>query len=210
MVSSASSTPGFSSASITDSEIETSSPSRVALAGCPSAAARRRFGFFSRILGVLAGLGRLFGAGIAVRGVEIDDVAQQHLVFVERVAPVDQRAHGQRAFADAADHHFAAGLDALGDRDLAFARQQLDRAHFAQIHAHRIVGAADIGLVDIAARRAARRPRCPRSSASASASSASPSSLSTTLMPSSDSMVIVSSICSEDTWSAGSAAFSSS
>ena len=40
-----------------------------------------------------------------------------------------------------ADHQFAAGLDALGDGDFAFARQQLDRAHLAQIHAHRIVGA---------------------------------------------------------------------
>ena len=39
------------------------------------------------------------------------------------------------------DHRFAAGLDALGDGDFALARQQFDRAHFAQIHAHRIVGA---------------------------------------------------------------------
>ena len=53
--------------------------------------------------------------------------------------------------ADAADHHLAAGLDALGDGDLALARQQLDRAHLAQIHAHRIVGAADIVVVEIAA-----------------------------------------------------------
>src|SRR6185437_11048262 len=30
---------------------------------------------------------------------------------------------------------------ALGDRDFAFARQQLDRTHLAQIHAHGIVGA---------------------------------------------------------------------
>ena len=40
-----------------------------------------------------------------------------------------------------ADHQLAAGLDALGDGDFAFARQKLDRAHLAQIHAHRIVGA---------------------------------------------------------------------
>ena len=87
----------------------------------------------------------------AVGRVEIDDVAQQHLVFVERVAPAQQRAHGQRALADAADHHVAAGLDALGDGDLALARQQLDRTHLAQIHAYRIVGAADIVVIDIAA-----------------------------------------------------------
>jgi hypothetical protein len=41
------------------------------------------------------------------------------------------------------DHRVAAGLDALGDGDLALARQQLDRAHLAQVHAHRIVGAVD-------------------------------------------------------------------
>src|SRR6267143_759916 len=35
----------------------------------------------------------------------------------------------------------AAGLDALGDRNLALEREQLHRAHFAQIHAHRIVRA---------------------------------------------------------------------
>ncbi len=49
-----------------------------------------------------------------------------------------------------ADHHLAAGLDALGDGDLALARQELDRAHLAQIHAHRVVGAADILVVEIA------------------------------------------------------------
>ena len=62
-----------------------------------------------------------------------------------------QRANGQRVLADAADHHVAAGFDALGDRDLALARQQLDRAHLAQIHAHGVVGAADIVVIDIAA-----------------------------------------------------------
>src|SRR6516225_9857221 len=49
------------------------------------------------------------------------------------------------------DHRLAAGLDALGDRDLALAREQLHRAHFAQIHAHRIIRALDrllgLGLV---------------------------------------------------------------
>ena len=61
--------------------------------------------------------------------------------FVELVAPDDDGLEGQRAFAEARDHRLAAGLDALGDGDFALARQQLDRAHLAQIHAHRIVGA---------------------------------------------------------------------
>ena len=41
----------------------------------------------------------------------------------------------------ARDHRLAAGLDPLGNGDFALARQELDRAHLAQVHAHGIVGA---------------------------------------------------------------------
>jgi hypothetical protein len=114
---------------------------------------------FHALLGRLAlGLGgadfrlrlRLRGRGLLGLGVgpgigrfKVDDVAQQDLGFVELVAPDDDGLEGQRALAQALDHRLAAGLDALGDGDLAFARQQLDGAHLAQIHAHRIVGAVD-------------------------------------------------------------------
>ncbi len=81
--------------------------------------------------GIRPGVGRL----------QVDDVAQEHFSFVEFVAPDDDRLEGQRALAQARDHRLAAGLDALGDRDFALAREQFDRAHFAQIHAHRVVGA---------------------------------------------------------------------
>ena len=37
-------------------------------------------------------------------------------------------------------------LDALGDLDFAFARQQFDRAHLAHVHAHRVGGAAEFGV----------------------------------------------------------------
>ena len=50
----------------------------------------------------------------------------------------------KRALAQRLEHRVAARLDALGDLDLALAREQLDRAHLAQVHAHRIVGAAEI------------------------------------------------------------------
>ncbi len=93
--------------------------------------ARRRHVDFRRVLAVGAGIGRL----------EIDDVAQEDLAFVQFVAPDDDRLEGERALAEASDHRLAAGFDALGDCDLALARQQFDAAHFAQIHAHRIVGA---------------------------------------------------------------------
>ena len=90
----------------------------------------------------------LHGIGARIGRLEIDDVAQEHLSFVQLVAPDDDRLEGERAFAQARDHRLAAGLDALGDRDLALAREQLDRAHLAQVHAHRIVGAlARLGLL---------------------------------------------------------------
>ena len=91
----------------------------------------RRRGRDRRRLGVGAGVGRL----------KVDDVAQEHVAGVQLVAPDDDRLEGQRVLAEPRDHGLAAGLDALGDGDLALARQKLHRAHLAQVHAHRIVGA---------------------------------------------------------------------
>src|SRR5215471_16950588 len=81
------------------------------------------------------------GVGPGIGRFEVDDVAQEHLSLVELVAPNDDGLEGEWALAQAGDHRFAAGFDALGDGDLALARQKLRRAHFAQIHAHRIVRA---------------------------------------------------------------------
>src|SRR5262249_46771055 len=67
--------------------------------------------------------------------------AQEHLSLVELVAPDDDGLEGERTLAQAGDHRLAAGLDALGNGDLALARQKLHRAHFAQVHAHRIIRA---------------------------------------------------------------------
>ena len=97
----------------------------------PSASSACGFGGGGGVLGVGAGIGRL----------EVDDVAQQDLALGQLVAPDDDGLEGEGAFAEAGDHRLAAGLDALGDGDLALAGQKLDRAHLAQIHAHRIVGA---------------------------------------------------------------------
>ncbi len=87
------------------------------------------------------GRGRLLGVGAGIGRFEIDDVAEEDFAFVQFVAPDDDGLERQRAFAKPGDHRLAAGFDALGDGDFAFAREELDRAHFAQIHAHRIVGA---------------------------------------------------------------------
>ena len=174
------------------------------------------------IAGRAIGAGRPIGAmslgvGAGIGRFEIDDVAQEDLAFVELVAPDDDGLEGQRAFAQAGDHRLAAGLDALGDGDFALAREQLDRAHLAQIHAHRIVGAvARLGFLVSATRlggdldqfAVARRRRPPRLASLPRRRSSS--SCSTTLMPISESIDMMSSICSEVTSSDGSTAFSSS
>ena len=79
--------------------------------------------------------------GAAVGLFEVDHLAQQDAAGAQLLAPDHDGFEGQRAFAQAADHGVAAGLDALGDGDLALAAEQLHRAHLAQVHAHRIVGA---------------------------------------------------------------------
>src|SRR5262245_42218542 len=72
---------------------------------------------------------------------QVDDVAQQNLGVHQLIAPNDDRLEGQGTLAKTRYHRLAAGLDALGDGDLALTREQLDRAHVAQIHAYGIVGA---------------------------------------------------------------------
>jgi hypothetical protein len=81
------------------------------------------------------------GVGASIGCFEVDDVAQKHLSLVELIAPDDDGLEGERALAQARDHGLAAGLDALGDGDLALAGKQFHRAHFAQIHSDGVIGA---------------------------------------------------------------------
>ncbi len=85
--------------------------------------------------------GHVLGVGAGVGRFEIDDVAQEDLGVVEFVAPDDDGLKRQRAFAKPCDHRFAAGLDAFGNGDFALAREQLHRAHLAQVHSDGVVGA---------------------------------------------------------------------
>ena len=136
---------------------------------------------------------------------QVNDVTEQNLAGQELVTPDDDGLNGERAFAQARDHRLAAGLDALGDRDFALAGQKLDRAHLAQVHAHRIVGAVGRLLGG----SLAHRDRMALGgldeviavgflpSASACCPS-SPSSDSTTLIPIAESWPSTSSICSEE------------
>ena len=96
-------------------------------------------------IGLRAAIGRIVLArAAAMGGVQINDVAQQNLFLLKRVTPGNDGPDGQRRFTDRTDHLFAAGLDPLRDGDLAFTRQQLDRAHFTQIHANGIIRPAQI------------------------------------------------------------------
>ncbi len=84
-----------------------------------------------------ARLNHLFGEFFVVEDDDLFDVAHAALeIFAERH---DLANHDGRA-RDGLHHAHLAALDALGDFDLALARQQRHRAHLAQVHAHRVVG----------------------------------------------------------------------
>jgi len=106
----------------------------------------RRFSLGLRLFLLLGLAGRGRGVHHPVGGVEVDDLAQQDAVVGQLLAPDHDGLESQGALAQTGDHGVAAGLDALGDGDLALAAEQLDRAHLAQIHAHRVVGAIVGGL----------------------------------------------------------------
>src|SRR5215468_8552785 len=64
---------------------------------------------------------------------EIYDVTQEDPAVAEFVTPDYDSLERKRALAQASDHRPTTGLDALGDRDLALPREQVDRADLAQI-----------------------------------------------------------------------------
>ena len=76
----------------------------------------------------------------------VDHLVDAQLVLLHLVGEVEDLLHRGRAGADRQDHVAQAVLDALGDLDLALAREQLDRAHLAHVHAHRVGGAAEFGI----------------------------------------------------------------
>src|SRR6202023_3410678 len=84
-----------------------------------------------------------FGIRTCMSGFKIDDLAQEDLSFVELVAPDGDGLESEGALAQACDHGLATPLDALGNGDFTFAREQLHASHLTQIHAHGIIGAPD-------------------------------------------------------------------
>ena len=73
-------------------------------------------------------------------------VGQAHLVDLDQVHHAHDLGDRGRAGGDGLGGLAHAVLDALGEVDLALAREQLDRAHLAHVHAHRVGGAAEFAL----------------------------------------------------------------
>src|SRR3546814_19027973 len=65
----------------------------------------------------------------------------------ERGGTVEDGVERDRAFEQAQDQRVASRFDALGDGNLAFPAQKLDRTHFTQVHAYGIVRAVDCFLL---------------------------------------------------------------
>ena len=89
-------------------------------------------------------------------------VAEDHQFADGALAGAQLIAHDQDALGDGGrardrlDHRELAALDALGNRDFAFAREQRDGAHLAQIHADRVVGLVERAWSEIQFRLVAR------------------------------------------------------
>ena len=90
------------------------------------------FVLFGHVVVVLVGIGKA-----------VDDGRDHDLVFTDFVCHGEDLVDGGGGSGNGFHHVHHAALDALGDLDLAFAREQLDRAHFAHVHAHRVGGTAE-------------------------------------------------------------------
>ncbi len=97
----------------------------------------RRFLVLGQFLDVLVGV-RIDEA--------IDDLVDAHLVGGDPAGRLEDLGDRRRAGGNRLDHVLQAVLDALGDFDLALAGQQFDRSHLAHVHAHRVGGAAELGI----------------------------------------------------------------
>ena len=74
------------------------------------------------------------------------EILQARFAAQDRVVGVEDQLAGRRELRERGAHLVEAFLDALRDADLAFAREQLDRAHLAHVHADGIRRAAELGV----------------------------------------------------------------
>ena len=93
---------------------------------------------------------RIHGRGDLIGRVRVDeaddDVDQPALAGLHLLVLAQHELERHRVARQRGAHRVETFLDALGDADFAFARQQLDRAHLAHVHAHRVGGAAELGV----------------------------------------------------------------
>ena len=99
------------------------------------AAAPSRLAGLGLDLGLALGLGRLLRASFTTS-------RTRSLPALQLVADVEDLRHRQPAGEQRAQDFLLALLDALGDLHLALAGEERDRAHLAQVQAHRVVGLA--------------------------------------------------------------------
>ena len=78
--------------------------------------------------------------------------AHHERILAQRFRQRQNLANHQRRTRQRLAHRRLSALDALGELDLALARQQRNRSHLAQIHAHGIVGLVDelLGQLQVA------------------------------------------------------------
>src|SRR6266508_2638371 len=77
----------------------------------------------------------------------LHDLADADLALAEPLAQLEDLADGDRRREDRGEDLLLALLDPLRDLDLALARQEGDRSHLAQVHAHGVVRLAVAGVV---------------------------------------------------------------
>ena len=76
----------------------------------------------------------------------VDDLVDPQLGGTDLVGLLQHLGNGRRACRDGMHHVLQTFLDLLGNDDLALAGEQLDRAHLAHVHAHRVGGATELGV----------------------------------------------------------------
>ena len=115
----------------------------------------RRFLFRVRIVAFF--VGRRLGGGSGSARVRIrdllvridearDEILQARFAAQDLVVRVEDQRARQRKLRERRAHLIEAFLDALRDANLAFAREQLDGAHLAHVHADGIRRAAELGV----------------------------------------------------------------
>ncbi|MNH14708.1 hypothetical protein D3C79_743050 [compost metagenome] len=105
--------------------------------------------FFFRSRGLGAWNRHFFGRGgnVVVRvDVTAENIGQTATFGGDAVVFTEDVVNCAREVGNSAHHFTDAFLDTLGDFDFAFAGQELDRTHFAHVHAHRVGSATNVGL----------------------------------------------------------------